>query len=189
MAIERSWAAVPAQPIITNGTSDVHISVPNSTVFFVKMKVTLFSDSVSPLPLEVKRINNINDMELGPAGDIKLRSNLTLILVTDSPMMSAIEQNRPAISVEDVLRASYANEPAVALRNLPVDQLGNAYNAQNPLPVSGGGLAPSGFDEVDILRDSDGDATEYQFLQNSIDIGNVDVTYDSDKNPIKYKKA
>lgn len=124
MAIEKSWGSVPAQPITSNGTSDGHITVPDATLFFVKQEVNIFSNTVSPLILEIKKINSYNDIELGPKGSVK-RSNLTSIVTGDSPKISAEEQPRPAISTEDVLRASYANEPAVGLRTLPIDKLGN----------------------------------------------------------------
>lgn len=136
MAIEKFWAPVPPQPITTNGTADGHISVSDSTLFYVKRKVNVFSNAVSVMQLEVKKINNINDIELGPIGNINLRSNLTAILTADSPIISAPDfQNRPAISVEDVLRASFANEPAVGLRSLLIDSLGNPYKKSNPMPV------------------------------------------------------
>lgn len=130
MAIERTWVVVPPQSITSNGTSDGHISVADSTLFYVKRKVVVFSDAVGPMSLEIKRINNINDMELGPPGDIKQRSNLQLILTSDNPMISAPdEQARPTLSMEEVIKAAYANEPAVALRNMLVDVLGNKIDS------------------------------------------------------------
>jgi hypothetical protein len=130
MAIQKKWAKIPPQSITSNGTQDGHITVPDASMFYVQRKVIVFSDDVSPMQLEIKRINNINDMELGPVGNINARSDLTLLLTVDNPMISAPdEQDRPAISMEDVIRASYANEPAVGLRALPIDKLGNAIDS------------------------------------------------------------
>jgi hypothetical protein len=130
MAIQKKWAPVPPQSITSNGTQDGHVTVPDATLFFVQMKVQAFSDDVSPIQLEVKRVNDIHGIELGLPGNINNRSNLTLLLVSDNAKISAPDfQDRPAISMEDVIRASYANEPAVGLRTLPIDKLGNPIDS------------------------------------------------------------
>lgn len=136
MSIERWWTSVSPQSITVNGTSDGHISVGNSTLFKVNQKVIIFSDTVTPLSLQVKQINNINDIEIGPIGnDTDDRADLASILTTDNPRISAPRQPRPTISREDIFRAMYAEEPTVAMRSHLVDELGRAFGTSNPLAV------------------------------------------------------
>lgn len=186
MAIQKKWAPVPPQTITSNGTLDGHVTVPDATLFFVQMKVIVFSDTVGPMPLQIKRINNINDIELGPInGDINSRSNLTSILSSDNAKISAPDyQDRPAISMEDVIRAAYANEPAVAIRNLPVDELGDAFNVNNPLPVSS---APM-WDEIDLSYDSNQDLDQVQYKKGAT-VKTLDLQYDANLNLSKVIKS
>lgn len=52
-----------------------------------------------------------------------------------------------------------------------------------------GGLAPSKFDDVVIVRDTDGDPTSYQFYFLTVLVGTILVFYDVNKNPVEYKAA
>ena len=135
MAIEKKWTLVPPQTITSNGTSDGHITIADTTLFKVKQQILIGSNTVQAFALEVKRINTLTDMELGPKGNIDDRANLTNILTSDSPFIKADIQPRPTISWEDIRRAIFEEEPTVALRTLLVDKLGNKYGLDNPLPV------------------------------------------------------
>lgn len=135
MALERRWVQVPPQSITSNGTVDGHLGVPDSRLFHVKQEVILFSDDVSPLIFEIKRINSLSDMELGPKGNIVARADLTLYLVSENAQISANEQERNTIRPEHLTRAAYQEEPAVAWRTLLVDPLGNFYDDTNPFPI------------------------------------------------------
>lgn len=136
MAMERKWAARPSQPFTANGTADGHITVADSRPFKVKQIVKLLSDTVQPTFLQVKRVNSLNDIELGPVTqDINARSDVSTFLVSDNASILAQFQDRPTISWEDLRRAVYEEEPTVALRTFPVDELGNSYTTDNPFPV------------------------------------------------------
>lgn len=136
MAMEKKWGPIPPQSFSADGTADGHISVLDSTFYWVKQKVRLFSDSVQPRIYQIQRINNLNDIELGPEGSsIDTRSDLSGLTVSDNAKLSADFQPRPTISWEDIRRAVYEEEPTVALRTMLVDKLGNRYTETNPLPV------------------------------------------------------
>lgn len=142
--MERKWLAVTPQVFTNNGTTQGLVKVADTRLFHVKQKVVVFSDEVSPIALEIKRINNLTDMELGLVGqDIDHRSNLSALLTTDNASISAPLQSRPTISYEDLRRAVYEEEPVVALRTMQVDRLGNHYTDNNPLPVT---LPPGSID-------------------------------------------
>lgn len=136
MAIEKKWAKVPPESFTADGTTDGHITVVNSELFYVKQEVRLFSDDLSPIIVEIKRINSRVDIEVGPKGNINQRTDVSGYLLADNAMISAEEQVRPTISWEDIRRAVYEEEPTVALRTTWVDKLGNKYGDDNPIPVA-----------------------------------------------------
>lgn len=137
MAIERKWIKVPPQAITSNGTVDGHLGVPNSTLFKVKQKVLVYSSVVTTkFALQVKRINSLTDIELGPiGGKHDDRTDLTTIKVSEMGMILSDFQDRTTISWEDIRRAVYEEEPTVALRTIWVDKLGQAFDSDNPIPI------------------------------------------------------
>ena len=126
MAIEKTWLAVPAMPLLQNGDSTGLIKVSSTLSFKVKQKIILKSSSQQPVELEIKRINDDIYLEVGNTGkSIKQRTDISQFLVSDSAVLLAIEQPRPAIAPDEYERASYEEEPTVAKRVVLVDALGN----------------------------------------------------------------
>lgn len=130
--IEKLWSAVPAVPLEISGNSRGLVQVSSTYGFKVKMNVTI-SDGTNSLLLEVKRIVNDKQMFLGEKGDIKLRSNLSSFPA--GSIVWALEQPRQSIPLQEIERAVYDEEPTVALRSVLVDNYGNYYRTDNPLPV------------------------------------------------------
>lgn len=159
MAVEKRWARIPAQLISSNGTVDGHIGVPNSLIFKVKQKVIISSNTITaPFLLEIKKINSLTDMELGPvSGDINIRTDLTSVLTADSAIIFYDTQTRATISWEDIRRAVYEEEPTVALRTILVDALGDKYSAANPFPVD----ASINVDNLSVDITNPGNPTTY----------------------------
>lgn len=186
MAIEKKWTAVPAQTITSNGGSEGQLQVSDATVFFVKQTVTIFSDDLSPIDFQVKRVVDLHNMIVGPTSEnINSTSNMAAYLLSDNPMIYAAEQFRPKIPITDIQRAVYQEEPAVALRVIQVDVTGEPVNAGG----SGGGLAPDEFDHVHEVYDSDDNIIQYQFFLSGVSVGNINVLYDSDGKVTDYEKA
>ena len=55
--------------------------------------------------------------------------------------------------------------------------------------ISGGGLAPSNYDDVKIIRDTEEDPVSYKFYLSTSLIGQIDVIYNTSKSSIEYKKV
>jgi hypothetical protein len=131
--IEKLWSAVAPVQLTAPGNSRGLIVVTNTSGFKVKMTVTI-SDGANSRSLEVKRIVGPNQMFLGEDGDIKLRADLSAFPA--GSLVWALEQPRNSIPLQEIERATYDEEPAVARRVINVDEFGRYYNNDNPLPVS-----------------------------------------------------
>lgn len=126
MAIEKFWAAVPPQAFTVNGTATGVVTIADSALFHVKQNVILASGTQPGISLRVNRIPSSTEIEVGPlTGSIKDRSDVSAYLVADSATITALEQSRPTIGPDDVIRAVYEEEPAVANRTLLVSSDGS----------------------------------------------------------------
>mgnify|MGYP000857508316 CR=1 FL=1 len=138
MAFEKRWAEVSVQSLISNGTSDGQLQVANTRTFKVKQLLYLKSNSEPTLIVQVKRVISATTFFVGsPEKDIHHRLDVSAYLTADSASISNPDphQPRPKIGIEDFARAVYEEEPAVAIRTILVDDLGDKYSASNPLPV------------------------------------------------------
>jgi hypothetical protein len=137
MATERRWEAIPAQPILANGANDGRISVPDASLFKVKQVVKIFSDSVSPINFQVKRVIP-GFLFVGDANTAidRYDANLTLFTTADHSKVSADEQNRPPILPDARERAMFEEEPTVAQRSVLVDKYGRKFDENNPMPIN-----------------------------------------------------
>lgn len=150
MANEKKWDLVPPQPFTATGTVDGHITVADSRLFHVKQTVIIFSDALGPILFQTKQINSLTDIVVGPVSqDINSRSDMSAYLLSSNPMISANTQERYTIRPEAITRAVYQEEPAVAIRTLMVDPLGDFYDDENPLPIAFDGTISIGRVEVE----------------------------------------
>jgi len=137
---EKKWLFVPPQALTSNGTSggDLQIAMPGS--FRVGMTVQLSSNTQPTQNLEVKRIVD-GVVSLGqPGSDPHNRTDISSFLVADAASLLALEQDRPRLGGDDVLKYVYEEEPTVALRTHLVDSEGEDLGTPgNPLNVAGGG--------------------------------------------------
>lgn len=181
--LEKRFVAVSPQLFTTDGTSDGKLTVVYSGFFKVKQQVTITSNVQPPLEVEVKRINSINDIEVGPRGKIEARTDLSNYTVAAGANIRANEQFRPLIPQEEVIRAVYEEEPVVAYRVIGVDQDGNTIN------WSEDGLVPQEFDDVVLTRDLDEDIVEAKFYLRGEEIRDLELTYNLAKSLIRVKKV
>lgn len=134
--LEKRLAAVTPQLFIANGGADGKITVADSSLFKVKQQVTLTASTLQPLDLEVKRVTDSNTIYVGPIkGNIDTRENITIYTIALGSIIFANEQKRPSIPQEEIIRATYEEEPTVAERVILVDKFGNKYEPSNPFPV------------------------------------------------------
>lgn len=192
MAMERRWAAIAPRAFVADGDGNGTVQLADTYPFKVKQQVDLVATGLPEITLEVKRVISATLLYVGPIGaSIDARSDISAYTVLLGATISADEQERSSIPEQKIPRLGFEEEPVVAHRVFPVDTTGNGYSASNPLPVTIGGsaLAPSSYDTVNIVRDSEDDPIQYQFLLNSVSVGNIDVVYNSNKSAVQYKKA
>jgi len=132
---EKKWLAIAARSFLSNGTTDGVVTISNTRDFRVKQKVIIRANILPPLNLEVKRVLSSTQLVVGPEGNIEAVADLsayTTLLVSN---IIALEQSRRNIEQKEHERAVYAEEPIIAKRVIPVDELGDYYNTDNPFPV------------------------------------------------------
>lgn len=146
MAIERKWPAAGPFFLVAPGNSKGQIVIPTATGFHVKQKIQLKSINPEPtvLALEIKRIipsatdaiNSTMILEVGPIGGaIGNRTDVSAFVAAES-FVFAPEQPRPDIPLQEIERALYEEEPAMARRVLSVDPRGDYITPENPAPTS-----------------------------------------------------
>lgn len=152
---EKRWAAVPPQLFTSNGTPGGVITVIDSSLFKVKQQVNIIANTLPNLNLEIKSVPNDVTIIVGPIGaNIFTYSDVSAYTTALSGAISANEQKRSSVPVEEINRAVYEEEPTVALRNVLVDKHGKKIDSDNPLPttatISGDvTIGTDGFDAAD----------------------------------------
>jgi len=139
MAIERTWTSVPARLLTLDGNAYGELTIESTSGFRVKQQVLLESTALSTLTLEVKRVVSSTVILLGePNKGISNRVDLSAYLVTDFSTLRAPEQSKNKVPKDDQRDATYEREPVVARRVFNVDEFGNPFNNNNPLPTKPG---------------------------------------------------
>ena len=128
MAIERYWEAVAPVAFIADGGADGTITLSSTAGFKVKQSVVVSAISLPNKDLEVKKVLSATKLIVGPVvttGKLIAREDLSLYTVASSATIRAAEQKKALLPPNDIIQAVYEQEPAVAIRTLPVNQLGN----------------------------------------------------------------
>lgn len=135
MAIEKFWDQNGPVILTSNGNNEGRIEVLSAKNFFVKQQVILQSTALEGF-FEVKAVIGPNILILGPRKTpLSSRADLSAFLVADSAAIRAEKQSRSDIPEKEYTRATFAEEPIVAWRNVLVDYFGDYYTSDNPLPV------------------------------------------------------
>jgi hypothetical protein len=167
---EKRWAAVPPQLFTSNGTPGGVITVMDSSLFKVKQLVNITANTLPNLNLEVKSVPNDVTIVVGPIGaNIFTYADISAYTTALSGAVSANEQKRSSVPVEEINRAVYEEEPTVALRNVLVDKHGRKIDSSNPLPTT---ATISG----DVTVGVDLDAFTKVPADNAISVGTEDGT-------------
>lgn len=137
---EKKWLTILPHNLTANGDSSGNIQISNASDFKVGMVVQLSSNTEITRNLHVKRIVS-PIISLGPVNHHDHdREDVSAFLVGDAASILALEQDRPRISPDEVLKYAYEGEPTVALRTHLVDSDGaDLGTTGNPLAVVGGG--------------------------------------------------
>jgi hypothetical protein len=136
---EKRIYAIPQTPLIADGTNVGTLRVANTKPFMVGQIVKLVSSTAEAVDFKINRIDPIDHqtMYLGPLkAHISKRSDLSAYTVADGATIEACEQNRPTVPEQEIERATYEEEPAVARRVILVDPWGCRIDPDNPLPTT-----------------------------------------------------
>jgi hypothetical protein len=193
MAVEKKWLAVPATPFTANGTEFGVVTIANTAGYKVKGYAFISANPpLSTIQVQIQRVTSPTTMIVGHIGTTPQPNhfiNISAYTVASGAMIGFPEQDKNKIKADDIDQATYEADPAVAKRVIPVDQYGNIYSTQNPIPVTPGGVtpAPNSFGDVQITYDSNSNPTQYNFYLGGVLQGYIVVSYDSNSNPTNYQ--
>lgn len=143
--LEKRFIAVPPQSFTSDGTANGVITIADNAcaLFKVKQRIILMASTLPNLELEIKEIDSEENIRVGPIpgkpginSGIDARSDISAYTIALGATISANIQKRPAIDNAEIVRATYQEEPAVALRSILVDECGDTINDDNPLPIA-----------------------------------------------------
>lgn len=135
MFIEKKRLGVSPKAFTFDGSQHGLVHVADARGFFVKQQIEIKSTTQPTVRLEIKRFVTLTSFYVGPKGKIDDRQDISVYTVADSATIEAHLQDRPGITIDHHERAVYVEEPVVAKRVIGVDESGQYYNTQNPLPV------------------------------------------------------
>ena len=181
--LEKRWKAIPPQTFVSSGTALGQITVSDATLFRVKQQIIIEANTIpSRDDLEIKRVIDQYTILLGPkSGNIDSRVDVSAYVSALNPIIYANEQLRSKIPEQEIERLTYEEEPYVARRVIVVDKLGRLIDMGSSGPV------PNEWDDVFIVRDSNGDPTISRYYINGNLIRTLAFTYDGNKNIIRVK--
>lgn len=179
MAVEQKWLSVAPQLFTVDGSSLGIITIANTAGFKVKQRAVISATGLPDKPVQIKRVISPTQMIVGPEplslqpafkqqGNqlLSVRTDLSLYTMASGAFVYAPEQDKARLTVDDIWAAVYDQEPTVAIRTTPVDQYGQYYTDDNPLPVLFEGSISIGAVEVK--------GTNGNYLEPNTD-GSIDV--------------
>jgi hypothetical protein len=135
--LEKRLKAVPAQAFTSDGTANGKITVSSAALFKVKQQIFLSASSLPNIELEIKNIEDEHILYVGPkGGSINTREDVSQYTVALGASISANEQKRPTVPVEEINRAVYEEEPTVAQRVVLVNEMGDKYGKAKPFQIT-----------------------------------------------------
>lgn len=152
MALEKAWGLVSPQPFTADGTTLGQVTIGNTAGFKVKQSAYLLADGLPGLPVQIKRVLSPTTMIVGTINNAQIASwkplNISAYTVAKNASIGAQEQSKNEPTVDDIFKAVYESDPAVALRVIFTDQYGNLYSEENPLPATFTGTISIGAVEI-----------------------------------------
>lgn len=152
MAIERRWKGVPATPFTANGTQFGIVTVADTAGYVVKREAVIAATTLPMLRVQIQRVLSSTQLIVGKVGtdpNPQNYINISAYTVALAANIAFPEQEKSKIRPDDIDQAVYEPDPIVAKRVIPVDEYGNFYNSDNPLPTAFDGTVSIG--DVSIL--------------------------------------
>lgn len=183
---EKRFYSIPDELFTADGTTKGLITVSSTFPYKVGMVVGLSSSTQAPARFKIKRVISDTQMHVGEDNNKILEySDISAYLVADGAKVSYSEDKRPVIDINEISRQVYQEEPAIALRVIPVDAYGAVVGENNPQPVKTG----TEWDEADITRDGDDDIIKVEFSKSGNLVETIDLQYNGEKSVIKVIKT
>ncbi len=183
MAFERKWAHVPPRAFTSDGTASGLITIASTSGFKVKQTVAIKSATQSIIQLQVKRVLSSTTLIVGPLNkSIDTKSDMSAYTVADTATISAEEQKKNQIFNTDQEQAIYEQEPTLARRLINVDEWGNFYTEDNPIPTASfsyKGLIPPSFDDVVLTYTANKDIDTAKYYKDGALLATVTLTYNA----------
>lgn len=142
MSIEKKWAAVAPKLFTVDGNVYGIVSVADTSGIKVKQRIVISASTLPNLQLQVKRVISNTQFIVGAfptkVGEslLSVRADLSAYTIALGSYVYAEEQDKSNLKPDDIWQAVYEQEPAVAIRTLPVDEYGRSFGSANPMPVS-----------------------------------------------------
>lgn len=134
---EKSFLEVAPRPLLLDGNSVGVLSVAGACQLKVGQKFILKSNAQVPLLVKVNQFIDELSFYVGAHNKgVNDRVDVSAYLVADGANIFANKQPRPNIPPDDVWRSTYSEEPAMAIRNLLVDECGAIIGKDAPLPIT-----------------------------------------------------
>lgn len=151
MATERNYSAVPPVSLTSNGSTDGVVQITDTAGFYIQMQALLSNNLGSTLTVYIKKVLSPTTLWVGATkGGMDHNIDVSAFTVATVSYISAAEQPKQTVPMEARLLSTYENDPVDAWRTIPVDEYGNHYNDQNPLPVAFDGTVSIG--DVSIVE-------------------------------------
>jgi hypothetical protein len=170
VAIEKKWASIAPRLFTVDGSAFGVVTIASDAGFKVKQHVVISAIGLPDLQAQVKRVLCPGQLILGPLPEnispvmkrqgnelLSVRSDLSAYTVALGSFIYAAEQEKAKLKPDDITQATYEQEPTLAVRSILVDECGNFYTPDNPLPATFTGTVTIGSVEI---KDEDGDILE-----------------------------
>ncbi len=152
MAVEKKWLGASATPFTSDGGKFGVVTVADTAGFKVKGFAAILANTLPPLQVQIQRVVNKTTMIVGILGSqpaLNFFIDVSAYTVAKGATIAFPEQDKNKIKPDDIFQAVYEADPTVALRTVFVDQYGNFYNNNNPLPIIFDGTVSIG--EVEVI--------------------------------------
>lgn len=134
MAIEKFWENISPKPFTANGNSEGEVTLSSTIGFRVGQTAIIKATALPALTVVIFRVVSINKLLVYAQGTSNL-ANLTAYTTAAGATIEVREQPVSAVPDKEHERNVYEEGPVKAKRVIPVDEMGNFFNENNPFPV------------------------------------------------------
>lgn len=158
MALERAWLTVTPIPLVADGTAQGLVTVADTAGFKVKGSAYLANTNGLQMIVQINQVISPTQMVVGKQGSSPSSTggaasgavvDISAFTVITGSTIGFPQQPKNKIKTDDIDEAIYEADPTVAIRSVLVDQYGNFYDIDNPIPIIFDGTISIG--EVEVI--------------------------------------